>query len=609
MAIKEAEIESGKTAALPEWDMTPYFPGLESSEFQAEFGRVISEVARLTKLCDHHGVRKTESLSREFTSAFDEVLGTLNKLRDDFDVIEAYIYSFVTTDSRNNLAEAKLSELESAEVELEKIRTRLTAWIGSMDVEGLIASSDQAKAHEFFVRKASATAQHQMSEIEEDLAATLSLAGSNAWAKLHGSVTSRLMVDVEFPDGRDERKPMSAVRGLAQDADPKLRESAYRAELASWETVEVPLAAAMNGLKGWGNIINARRGWKDSLEPVLHANNTDRETVEAMQAACAESFPDFRRYLKAKARILGKKELPWWDMFGPLGDKGASRSWSFSESADFVIEQFGTFSKSMADLAKRSIDERWVDAEPREGKRDGAFCMGTRHDESRVLMNFEPSFNSLQTLAHELGHAYHNVTLSGRTPLQSSTPMALAETASNFAQTIVFNAALDAASGAEKLSLLEESLQDSCQVVVDIHSRFLFEKGVFEGREKRDLSVEEMKELMLDSQRATYGDGLDNSALHPYMWAVKPHYYGATYYNWPYTFGLLFALGLYARFRQEPGTFPAVYDELLSSTGMFSAADLAGRFGMDVRSVDFWRSSLDICRQQIDEFADLAERS
>jgi oligoendopeptidase F len=385
-----------------------------------------------------------------------------------------------------------------------------------------------------------------------------------------------------------------------------VRKAAYEAELAGWKTVAVPLAAALNGIKGEVNTLNARRGWPDALAPVLFQNNVDRQTLEAMQLACRESFPDFRRYLRTKARLLGQERLPWWDLFAPVGEAG--RVWSFDAAAAFVVEQFGTYSPELAGIARRAVEERWIDAEPRDGKRDGAFCMGLRRDESRVFLNFEPSFNSVQTLAHELGHAYHNAQLAQRTPMQRQTPMPLAETASIFCQTIVTNAALATAQGAEKLAILEGNLQDACQVVVDIHSRFLFESAVFARRARRELSVEELNGLMLEAQDETYGDGLEAEARHPAMWAVKPHYYSRrSFYNWPYTFGLLFGLGLYARYREDADAFRAGYDDLLSSTGLEEAAGLGQRFGIDVSAADFWRSSLDVVRERVAEFESLAQ--
>jgi oligoendopeptidase F len=222
-------------------------------------------------------------------------------------------------------------------------------------------------------------------------------------------------------------------------------------------------------------------------------------------------------------------------------------------------------------------------------------------------MNFDGSFDSVQTLAHELGHAYHNVNLASRPPLQQRTPMALAETASIFCETVMVEAGLAGADDAQKLALLNVDLSGAAQVVVDIHSRFVFETELFRRRESGPLSVAQLCTAMTDAQAATYGDGLDASTYHPWMWAAKPHYYSAeaSYYNWPYCFGLLFGLGLFARFREDPDRFRAGYDDLLASTGTGTAADLARRFEIDISSVDFWAASLDVVRARIDEFTDL----
>ncbi|HEX2323783.1 MAG TPA: M3 family oligoendopeptidase [Chloroflexota bacterium] len=595
--------------ALPRWDMTPVFPALAGPEFAAAYARVLQEIGELGALCDRLDVRRraAPAVDEATVAAFEEVTGRLNALDDTLREVGAYLHAFVSTDSRDDAAQAKMSELETEALPLQQLETRYTAWIGSLDVEALISRSALAREHAFGLRKAAEAARHQMGEAEESLAAGLGLSGSTAWSKLHGNVSSQLAVPVTLPAG-PQTLPMSAVRGLAHDPDARVRKAAYEAELAGWKTVAVPLAGALNGIKGEVNTLNARRGWPDALAPALFQNNVDRQTLEAMQQACRESFPDFRRYLRTKARLLGQERLPWWDLFAPVGEAG--RVWSFDAAAQFVVEQFGTYSPALAGLARRAVEERWIDAEPRDGKRDGAFCMDLRRDESRVFLNFEPSFNSVQTLAHELGHAYHNVQLARRTPMQRQTPMPLAETASIFCQTIVTNAALATAQGAEKLAILEGNLQDACQVVVDIHSRFLFESAVFERRARRELSVEELNGLMLEAQDETYGDGLEAEARHPWMWAVKPHYYSRrSFYNWPYTFGLLFGLGLYARYREDASAFRAGYDDLLSSTGLEGAADLGRRFGIDVSAADFWRSSLDVVRERVAEFESLARET
>jgi oligoendopeptidase F len=279
---------------------------------------------------------------------------------------------------------------------------------------------------------------------------------------------------------------------------------------------------------------------------------------------------------------------------------------SWDDGARAVQEAFATYSPQLSGLVERALAERWIDAEARAGKRGGAFCLSLRGDESRVLLNFDGSFDSVRSLAHELGHAYHNAKLAGRTPLQRRTPMALAETASIFCETILVQSGLAAAPPAERLALLNVDLEGACQVVVDIHSRFLFEREVFSRRERGVVPPSELCQIMTDSQLQTYGDALEASELHPYMWAVKPHYYSTAYYNWPYCYGLLFGIGLYSRYREDPDRFRAGYDDLLSSTGLHTAADLANRFGMDVNSVDFWSSSLDVVRARIDDFERLA---
>jgi len=268
------------------------------------------------------------------------------------------------------------------------------------------------------------------------------------------------------------------------------------------------------------------------------------------------------------------------------------------------VEQLATFSPSDAEVAQTAFREAWIDAEPRVGKRGGAYCMHIGGGKSRILANFEESFDSVSTIAHELGHAYHNHCLRERPPLLRTYPMTLAETASIMNETIVVQAALRTLPKKEQLPILEADLQGAAQVVVDIHSRFLFEKAVFEKRAGRELSAEEFCALMLDAQKATYGDAL--ATYHPYMWAVKPHYYGTDFYNFPYTFGLLFGLALYQKYVREGEAFVAKYDELLASVGIYPAAELARRFGFDLGSRAFWEGGLAVLGQRIAQFEALA---
>lgn len=610
---------SSVTPALPHWDMSVVYPGLDSPAFAAGFQRVAEEIATLAVLFDELNVQKraSEAVDDATVRAVETAIARFNAVLAATQTLGAYISAFVSTNSRDNLAQARQSELQQQTVKLSQLATRFTAWIGSLDVDELIRRSTVAGDHAYMLRRARVSATHLMDAAEEALTAELNVTGGSAWGRLHANVTSQLAVPVVVA-GETRELPMSAVRNLAYDADRAVRRGAYEAEIAGFARAAVPLAAAMNSIKGEVNTLARRRGWETPLDAALFDASIDRQTLDAMMTAARDSFPDFRRYLRAKARALGLDALAWYDLFAPMGggngsengDGEGARAWDYDASAAFIVAQFGAYSSRLSEFAARAFRERWIDAEPRDGKRDGAFCMWLRGDESRVFANFKPAFPGMSTLAHELGHGYHNLNLAQRTMLQRATPMTLAETASIFCETIVRHAALERAGAGERIEILEASLQGSCQVVVDITSRFLFEQRVFERRRARELAVDELNELMLEAQRETYGDGLDASAPHPYMWAVKPHYYstGRSFYNFPYMFGLLFGLGLYARYQREPDAFRAGYDELLSATGMHDAATLAARFDIDIRTPDFWRASLDIVRADVDRFEALVAR-
>jgi len=591
---------------LPHWDVSVVYPGLDSVEFEEGFKKTIQEINDLVVLFDSHEIKEQTELPivDSLVEIFDEVIARYNQVLDNVRTLRAYIHSYVTTNSRNTLAQEKWSLFQPELVKLGILGTRFTAWVGALDVEALIDQSEQARDHAYRLRKAKIQSMHLMSPPEEELAAEMELTGGSAWNKLYGNFTSQLMVPLEVK-GELQELPMSAVRNLAYDPDRETRQKAYLAELEAWERSAVPIAAAINSIKGQVNNLVKRRKWGSALDITLFQNNIDRETLEAMMEAARESFPDFRRYLKAKAQALGLPALAWYDLFAPVSGNG--RKWTFNEAEVFIIEHFDSYSSKLSGLAKRAFKENWIDAEPRSGKQDGAFCMGLRNGESRILSNFQPSFDGVGTLAHELGHAYHNLNLANRTMLQRYTPMTLAETASIFCQTIILDAALKVSGEDDQFVILERSLQDACQVVVAISSRFIFEQAVFEKRKERELSVDEFNELMLDSQRQTYGEGLDPELLHSYMWAVKSHYYnpGLSYYNFPYMFGLLFGLGLYAHYLDDPQRFKVDYDDLLSSTGLGDAAELAGRFGIELRELDFWRASLDVIRRDIKRFEQL----
>jgi pepF/M3 family oligoendopeptidase len=537
----------------------------------------------------------------------EEVLRRLNQVSHLYRTIEAYIYAFVTTDSYNAIAARRMSEVEQHGVRLQKCVIRFQGWVGSLGpiLASIYQQAPIAREHQAIIAELVEQSRYLMETRLEDLAAELQLSGGGVMWKLQGNVTSQLKAPMER-DGKIEELPMTMIRNLAYDPDESVRRRAYEAELKAWASVRESVAFALNGVKGAAVTLAKWRGREGVLHEALDSNRIDRQTLEALLVAMRDSFPIFRKYLKAKARRLGKEKLPWWDLFAPVGTVNLRYRWS--EAASFIVEQFGRFDTDLAAMARTAFDKRWIDAEPRDGKRGGAFCMSVpRVEESRILANFDGSFDQMTTLAHELGHGFHNHCQNGLPMLRRGAPMPLAETASIFCETIVFEAALAAASPAAQLCILENQLVGATQVVVDIYSRYIFESETVRRREQAEVSADEFCEIMLAAQKETYGDAVDPEHLHPYLWLLKPHYYyaGEHFYNYPYAFGLLFGLGMYAIYRREGAAFLPRYKELLRSTGEGKVADLAARFGIDIRTRGFWDESLRIVGGQVERYCAL----
>jgi oligoendopeptidase F len=591
----------------PRWDLTNVFPSLESPEYAAA---VEGQSAQLADLEDFFTNRLPQASPETLPDLTGEVIDRLNAAFDLAGTLRPYLMSFVATDSRDQRAMRKNSEYDQLAVRLRKIGVQFQAWVGSLgdELERLILANPTAAAHAFNLREAAQQARFLMSPVEEDLAAELSLSGSSAWGKLQGTVTSQLSAEFEI-EGKVQKLSLPAIINLHSHPDPEVRQRAYRLELSLLDSVREPLAACLNGVKGAAITLNRRRGREDALASALDQARIDRPTLEAMLTAMQDSFPTFRRYFLAKARKLDKDKLAWFDLFAPLSR--SERTYTFSEARQFILDNFAAFSPGLQALAQRAFENHWIDAEMRDGKRGGAFCMGLDlHKESRVLCNFDESLDQVSTIAHELGHAFHNecAYAAGKTALQQDTPMTLAETASIMCETIIMQAVLTKTTGKdETLAILDTILVGQAQVIVDIYSRFLFEKEVFERREKAELSADDLCEIMERAQRQTYGEALDETQLNKYMWAWKPHYYRSelSFYNFPYAFGLLFGTGLYAIYQQRGPAFVDDYTALLASTGEADAVTLAARFGIDIRQVKFWEDSLAVIAGQVERYCGL----
>jgi oligoendopeptidase F len=583
-----------KDHPLPRWSLERVYPGLDSSQYEADKKRLSSDLHSLLSL-----VQSDEKWTTESQTHLERCIRLINEVYDRHENLDAYAYACYSVHTLDPIASREVNAIQELVVPMHTaqvvFRNQLARIAGQLPE--LCRRSPTIAMHQFFLEEELRLQKHQMSPQEEELAADLARSGADAWSRLQETVSSTLQVRWQ----RRASRTMVDLRGLAHDPDRSVREMAFRKEIRAWRTAEIPLGFAINGVKGHAVVINRRRGYQDPLDRAIAQARISRPALDALIATMHESLPLFHGYLDAKARTLGLTRLSFYDLFAPVGSSRVA--WSFDEARNCIIQQFATFSRELSEFAEHAFSQNWIDAQPRAGKIGGAYCVSMPLvGESRILANFDGSFSSVATIAHELGHAWHHHVLKDSVALHRDYPMTLAETSSIFCETIVFDKTLEAAPDEDKTSILELFLQDSTQVIVDILSRFLFEQELFSRRSSAELSTPELCEMMIAAQKATYGATLDQ--LHPYMWAVKGHYYRQelSFYNFPYAFGLLFGLGLYARYRRQPAGFPETYKALLSTTGRASAVEVTRNAGFDIESQDFWRSAVGIIGTRIEEF-------
>ncbi len=586
------------------WNLDALYSSFDSKEFQSDLQLLKTGIEEMNRWAEENlkdPEKPVEKLKKVIIDQ-QQVGSLMRKLM-------SYANLRAATNAKDEEAAKYMEKINKAATELTKASVLFDKWLKDReDLESLIASSEVLEEYEFYLKEKYKKTQYLLSEEEEITIAKMQETGSKAWSNLQNVISSTLMVDIEL-EGKKQKLPLPAARNLAFHKDPEVRKKGYEAELKAYEKIEESSAAALNGIKGEVLTTTKMRGYDSPLEETVLKSRIDQKTLDAMLEAMKESLPKFREYYKRKGELLGHQNgLPLYDMFAPIGE--ADMGFTYEEAKDYILKNFKTFSPELEEFTKKAFENEWIDAEPREGKRGGAFCANLHPiGESRILANFDGSFSNMTTLAHELGHAFHGENLKDEHLLNSGYTMPIAETASIFCETIVVNAALKEADKKEAFTILEANLQGAGQVIVDIMARFLFESKVFEIREDHALSVKELKETMLWAQKEAYGDGLDHHALHPYMWVNKPHYYsaGLSFYNFPYAFGLLFAKGVYAEYLKRGEAFVPEYTKLLKATGKNEIKDVAEMVGIDVQNPEFWRSSLALIEEDIEEFIRLSK--
>lgn len=569
-----------------EWSLKEIYPSFESEEFQRDFERFSNfrEVFNGLTLEDNLESIKAAIAALEEFSVLSSRLGN-------------YINLTLTANTTDETANKYRTLFGNAYAALNSAYTKVYKFIGSVETD--ITADENLKDYEFYFAEAKQQYKHLLSDELEDVIAKFSISGGDGWEQLFEAMTSG--VEGEF---KGEKVTLSEIRNMAYDADAAVRKEAYETELKMYDTIKEPIAFALNNIKQQVLTETSLRGFESPLAQTLEASRMSRKTLDALLEAIREYLPQFRAYLKHKAALLGHENgLPFYDLFAPIGE--SSRRFTIEESKEFLLENFRGFSEDLAEMTKEAYENNYIDFLPRKGKVGGAFCSNLPFiKQSRILTNFSGSLSDVVTIAHELGHAYHGLHIENHRVLNQEYSMPVAETASTFNENIVMNTVISEASDAEKVALLESQLQDTTQIIVDIYSRYLFEAAVFENREKSFMFSKDLEQLMLDAQKEAYGDGLDPDAMHPYMWACKPHYYssGLSFYNFPYAFGGLFSKGLYAIYQEQPEGFVEKYQELLRATTVTSAEDTAKVLGVDVEDSAFWKKALAQVADNIEQF-------
>lgn len=560
---------------LPKWDLESIYPSVTSPLFEDDINAIYQKAEEL------------KSKSADKNSSILSILSLYDEMADIVENVGSYVYTSFSVNTTDRDVLAAMGKAEKAQTAASDASTVMVHYLSQRTDE---FSSPELEPYALFLKEVKTEAEHMMSLEEEALANEMLQVSASAWSRLQESVTASI---------HDGDKTLTQLRGLAMDSDRSVRKDAYEREVKILADNKTAIAAALNGVKGTALLLEKRRGWKDPLDRSCNTARISRKALSALIEALEESLPIFRDYLKTKAKLLGLERLEWYDMFAPVGD--ASMSFTFEEAKALIIDAYSSFSPEVGEFIKNALDSHWVDPEAHEGKIGGAYdIFFPKKKESRVMMNWEGTYDSVSTLAHELGHAYHDSVVKNYPASQRSYPMTLAETASIFGETVIFQEVLKKADKDQQLSLIEAYVQGACQVCVDILSRFYFERSAFEARKDGEVTADDFSAMMLKAQEDTYGDGL--GVKHQYMWAVKGHYYneGFSFYNYPYAFGQLFALGLFASKDSVPD-FSKHYKEVLSMTGRFEAKEVAAAAGCDIEDKEFWKKGISVIAGYIEK--------
>ncbi len=578
------------------WDLASYFPEFNGSEMRRFKQGLASDIASLKA-----EAAALPPLATESSASWERVLLRNEDILQRMSHLGSYISCLASSDARNESYLKEEAELIGMRAELSKLRVEFLRAIketGEKTFTAFLARPALDGAQNYLNRMRH-EARRAMTPENEILATDLGVDGIQAWGRLYDTVSSKLEFDMLFPDGKRHRLPVSQRRSLLEDPDRRVRKAAFEGGNAAWESIEDMAAAALNAIAGTRLTLNRYRQVDHFLEIALFQASITRKTLDAMFEALFSKLEVPRKILRLKAKLLARPSLAWFDVGAPLELPGQEKlSW---ERATSLVGR--SFERAYPALGKffeqQVIEKKWVDWEPRTGKRPGGFCTSSMlNKESRIFMTYDQSLGDVLTLAHESGHAYHAAMLRDMRPYGRGYPMTLAETASTFGEQVLMNGILDdpAISQAQKALILDIETGHGAVYLLDIPVRYEFEKAFYEERAGGPLSVSRLKELMVDTQRKIFGNVLEVGGEDPYFWASKLHFYitGITFYNFPYTFGYLLSRALYRMFKKDPGEFLPKYEEFLRLAGTEPAEKLVQHtIGRDIEQPQFWAEAID----------------
>lgn len=593
------------------WDMESVFAGgSDSPQFYDKVSELEDELKNFNELVKHWNVETDAPDFKEF----ETILSERETLEKGIGETRTFISGLSSADVNDTTARTNLNLVANLSKNLSNSLVIFQKKVSDISEENFkqLVEQEPFKQSAFPLKEIREQAQKLLTTEEEELINNLSIDGFQGWGNMYNELVATIQVPFEEDGKVNVYSAGQAENKMNAERNPEKRAEMLEAWETTWAEKADLFANTLNHLAGFRLSNYEAHDITDYMEPPLEYNRMENETLNAMWDTISANKGKIVEYFERKAKLLNLNKLSWLDVTAAVnvGDF-EEKEYSFTEAADFIIENFESFSPKMASLAKRAFEEQWIEAEDRPGKRPGGYCSNLPESEqSRIFMTFSGSSDNVSTLAHELGHAFHSSVLRDLPTLNQKYAMNVAETASTFAELVVSDATIaNADSEAEKISLLDEKVSRSATMMMNIHARYIFEKHFHEERQKGIVSAKRLSELMLEAQKEAYEDALDT--YHPMFWAAKLHFYstGVPFYNFPYTFGYFFSLGIYARALEAGGSFEDEYIALLRDTASMSTEDLAQKhLQVDLRKADFWQEAIDRTHKDIDEFLALTEK-